>query len=807
MNLRKIMCMLLALSMLVGTALLFASCSGEDEYGVSLSSKQLELDVADYAVLYANSQAQTRTYKETMAEFAQRLVDVTGGRFIAKSVTSASTPSAKEILIGNTGRAESNEVLSNIKGDGYAIEVVGEKIVLVGTNDLLTLQAVTYFCDKYLKEETGSTVLNLHQSANADNVEMITLASPEGTDYSFIYSQDLYDSKRHPVELLVNVYASNDLRDLPVTVLDNLTQKLSDITGYRKKSFKLETDAKAAEGLEVLVSRTNRPVSMECLSGLGAGDYGLFIKNGQVVLAAYNDAALLAVEGKFLDLMDEATVKNAEGKKSVVIPANFKMTGYVNKEWITDFTKPEGLSLYSALDTGDNSLQYVYMGEGVNADAYEAYVDTLKAEGYRAITENEIEESLFVTLLNDETGVMLYVAYNAYAHQSEYAHKYEPILRVVSSPTKDVTVPDAAILSPGTYEKVTNTSVTAIELVGQSVGMGYIVTLEDGSFVLFDGGNAAGGYEAVNIWNLLNAHYERIFGHAPTVAKPLHIAAWVVTHSHGDHYSVFNKFLADYATRSNVKFDYLIGNYPSESSTFCVYNSDIGCMNNNIPALLQRGTFKYLKVHTGQKYYFANLEMEVLMTYDDLAPARIKNQNDTSTVLRFTMNNTDEKGKKVADPYVMIWTGDANNQQSRYMCAMYGDYLEADMVQVAHHGNIGCESDFYDSVKATVVWFPHSLAGYRSWLAPGGDKGNWVRKVDWKLINESQYTKYVYVSGAPDANNKGMGLNLTLPFGNDGQPMYDKIYNTLDGVDAILDYTSDTVNGGVAIKPPQNHSN
>jgi len=804
MKFQKALSLLLAILMLLGTAVLFASCSGEEEDGVVLSGDRIEVDVTDYAVVYVNSQAQTRTYKNMITDFAKNLAAATGERFVAKVVTSAAaTASGKEILIGNTGRAESTQVLSDIEGQGYAVAVVGQKIVITGTSDILTLQALIYFQNKYLTGDGTSAVLTIYEEAKAEEVPMVTVATSEKCEMSFVYSENLYDSKRHPVDLLINTYAGWDMRDLPVTVIDNVVQKLMAATGLKQKAITVKKDSKEVTGPEFLVSITNRKISKDCLMTLGAGDYGFFVKDGQIVMTAYCDAALLAIEEYCYDLIKEASVKDAAGKVTVAFPEGFKLTGLVNENWVTDFPKPDGLELYSTLDTSENSLQYVYMGEGVNADAFDSYVEKLKTKGYRVITENEIEGSLFATLVNDEAKKMLYVAYNAYAHQDEYAFDYEPILRIVSSPTDTVAVPDASILKPDpSYTKVTTSSVTANELVGQSVGMGYIVTLEDGSFVIFDGGNAASGYEADNIWKLLNAHYERIYGVSPAPSNPLHIAAWVVTHSHGDHYSVFNRFISTYASRSDVKFDYLIGNYPSQSSVYCIYNGDIGCMSVNgaITSLQQKVDFTFLKVHAGQKYYFANLEVEVLMTYDDLAPARIKNQNDTSTVLRFTMQATNKNGKDVGDPYTMIWTGDANNQQSRFMCAMYGDYLKSDMVQVAHHGNIGCESDFYDSVNATVVWFPHSLAGYRGWLNPAGS--TWVHKVDYRLVNENPNTKYVYVSGGPDANGAPMGLNLTLPFGDDGLPDYEKIYNTLEGVKAILAYTDDTVGGGVAIKPP-----
>ncbi|MBO5754577.1 MAG: hypothetical protein J6R89_00820, partial [Clostridia bacterium] len=81
---------------------------------------------------------------------------------------------------------------------------------------------------------------------------------------------------------------------------------------------------------------------------------------------------------------------------------------------------------------------------------------------------------------------------------------------------------------------------------------------------------------------------------------------------------------------------------------------------------------------------------------------------------------------------------------------------------------------------------------------------NWVHQVDWKLINENPNTKYVFVSGGSDTTGGRMNCNLTLPFGNDGLPAYDDIYNTLEGKDAKFEYVMNTETGGIAIKPPHN---
>jgi hypothetical protein len=192
-----------------------------------------------------------------------------------------------------------------------------------------------------------------------------------------------------------------------------------------------------------------------------------------------------------------------------------------------------------------------------------------------------------------------------------------------------------------------------------------------------------------------------------------------------------------------------------------------------------------LKVHTGQRYYFANLEIEVVTTYEDLNPHRINNQNDTNTVLRFTFTNNG------AESYEMMWLGDANRYQSRFMCAMYGDNLKADLVQVAHHGNVGCENDLYNEINANAVYFPNSLSAYKSYMNPDNRKSTFCYDVDQTLIYDNPNTQYVYVSHE---------IHTTLPFSENGTPLYDQLFNTLAGPDAVIEYVTDVRNGGTAIK-------
>ena len=164
---KKILSMLLAFSMLLSLGVAFISCGETD--GVVTLSGETEVDVSGWSVIYADSNAKTRTYRNAMTEFASLLSDATGERFAAR-LDGAAKLEADEpaILIGQTSQKESTKALSSISGDGFAIQVKENRIVIVGTSDIMTLYAVNYFMESFLKDQSGSGTLKLPEKAMAE---------------------------------------------------------------------------------------------------------------------------------------------------------------------------------------------------------------------------------------------------------------------------------------------------------------------------------------------------------------------------------------------------------------------------------------------------------------------------------------------------------------------------------------------------------------------------------------------------------------------------------------------------------------
>lgn len=794
----RILSLILALAMLTGAVMLLSSCKKEKDGIVSLSKKVIEVDVSDYALVYGESQTgsdYTVTFRDYFNAFAGMLSKKTGKKLSPQLITRAKTGAAdKEILLGVTDRAESVAALEQIEGEGFVIRVTDNKIVILGTSNLFTLTAMNYFAEKYLEAASGAT-LSVNETALATEVGTLELASSDEAGYTYVYKDGIGE-----LPAVYTPYKKGAYQEYPQVAAESIQTKMNAIVGLPLKQLPIKTDAEVFDK-EVLIGMTGREESINALEGLDANRYVIATSGEKVVINAWNEALLQHAGEAYLDILTEGTVQGADGKARVVIPCNFRFAPTANENWVLNFPRPEGenIKLYNTMDANDNALQFLYTGDGVNAESYKAYCDQLKAAGYTVYMENAIEGSLFTTFVNDKEKICLYVAYNAYAHVSEYdteykwvdskdvtkdpgCYEYDPCFRIVSSPLDDAGLVPQKLLSKQSYKKETDSAITTMPIYGKAVGLSYVVTLEDGSFVVFDGGGVGGegalGNEHSILWSTLVALHKETYGAEPTRDNPVHIAAWVLTHGHWDHYQAFENLGKEYGQKGLLKMDYMIANIPGEFSSYPV-TSIAQTMTPAHVASLQKsfaGGFTYIKAHTGWKFYLANLEIEVLTTWEDLNPLAVNNTNDTNTVLRFTMTNQDAPS---AAPVTSLWTGDANRWQSRYLCAMFGSYLKSDMVSVGHHGNAGCEVDFYDTVKPTTVWWPHNESALRTYLLKPKSTG-FQYEVDQFFTNELDSVHYVFASGTKTKGSDYLssGYYTTLRLGVNG-PDYDNIYDVM----------------------------
>ncbi len=243
-------------------------------------------------------------------------------------------------------------------------------------------------------------------------------------------------------------------------------------------------------------------------------------------------------------------------------------------------------------------------------------------------------------------------------------------------------------------EKVARAQITQLSF-DESVknrGMGYVITLEDGSYLIVDGGmNQAGGggQDEVMLYNYLQSHNQRTDG-------KIVIAAWVFTHEHDDHVSLFLDFSSLYA--KTVALETILWNF-----TQSYLDGAAGNFYNRIRSAASQYGAKTVRVHTGQTVWVRNARLDILFTHESLAPyyiSTITTLNDASTVFR-----VDIAGKRI------LFLGDVStvlqkDSAVKVIYGMYGDELKCDILQVGHHGWGGGSTEIYNAARPDIAFWP-----------------------------------------------------------------------------------------------------
>jgi hypothetical protein len=110
-----------------------------------------------------------------------------------------------------------------------------------------------------------------------------------------------------------------------------------------------------------------------------------------------------------------------------------------------------------------------------------------------------------------------------------------------------------------------------------------------------------------------------------------------------------------------------------------------------------------VKAHPGQTFYFADLKLTILGTQDIVLPESIQSHNNASVV-----SMVEFQGKKA----LMLADSEAN--ENRALVSIYGDELDAEILQLTHHGYSNTDAGpLYELVKSVeIVLWPVSTGHY-----------------------------------------------------------------------------------------------
>ena len=248
------------------------------------------------------------------------------------------------------------------------------------------------------------------------------------------------------------------------------------------------------------------------------------------------------------------------------------------------------------------------------------------------------------------------------------------------------------------YEKVCETTVTLPGLSGE--GMCQILRLADGSFLVIDSGTASAGDEIYAELCRLNGSSENI-----------RICAWLLTHSHSDHYGGFKTFLSNH--RQKVDIDYVLYAPITRSviDTMDSYNVSWNTIdyyfNITLPYTMQLiPEATLVPVHAGQTFTFADVELQILFTPEYLYVSEIPVDYNNSSIVSRVVNKDG----------AAIFMADNGAEASQWIAKTYDSELRSNIMQMTHHG-MSTDNDLamMKEVQASTYMWPCSEAKFNKY--------------------------------------------------------------------------------------------
>lgn len=320
---------------------------------------------------------------------------------------------------------------------------------------------------------------------------------------------------------------------------------------------------------------------------------------------------------------------------------------------------------------------------------YTQFLEELAQDGFSKYSENRIGYACFTTYYKDSQfgQEAVYVMY--YPDDSCYKITYGPLYELPR--LEEPTVKEPATPSFAQTRRVEGMG------AGNAPGMCCVVQCSDGKYIVFDGGS--------NNSEDKQTLYSYLAQNNPRKGRPV-IAAWVITHAHGDHMGLANAFLDEYADK--IKLEMVVYNFP-DWDRINIQNESTDGMKALVGQFQSVVEKKYPNTktwvaHTGEIMKFAGCTMTVLYTPEDYATGMGLESEDkvyfpwgnhTNTTYRLDINGT-----------TVMMLGDSESTLNAWMARTYKEDLKSDILQLAHHGSNGGHIDLYRAIDPDICIWP-----------------------------------------------------------------------------------------------------
>lgn len=576
---------------------------------------------------------------------------------------------AYEIAVGDTNRPRSTSALDGVTGTRYVAEIGPTGAVLQASNDTCLDAAVTFFLTRY-GSDAGLRVPTTAERTVSDPLPALALVRNGRMCYRLLYDRSLTSS-----------VMSGAVRTLATGIYD--------ATGVRVGTESAGTRL-PDEPVLLIGSAGDSEAAQSFFESLAPNEYGIVADGDRICLFGKTDHTLRLCIEQFGRLFRYSLEKGEDGGWDVSLlydaPLRYRYDAYaVDYPLYTDGT-------IAWVDCANDTLECI--ASGTTETAYATYLGRLIDAGYRVDQSEQIGSNRFATLTDEK----IVLAVNYLSADSS--------VRIFSTPREQAVLPTE---NPVTEtERVTDgtLSVLALNYAVQNVqvgnnGLAFVFTLGDGSYLIYDGGNAA---DAGTLYDFLVANNCRTDG-------KLVIAAWVLTHSHSDHYGCFRQFAVDYG--KSVTLESVI------VSPVSMYRwrteADDSYLAGEAESDIRRfsGTRRIVMPHMGQRLSVGNATVEILLTSEDVSPYRLEYGNEGCMVTRVILD-----GRSV------LMMGDCENSPSTKLMTFFGEALASDVLQVPHHGNSGGSEKLYRLAAPTIAIFPTSAVSFEKYTAKGWKDGS-----------------------------------------------------------------------------------
>lgn len=328
---------------------------------------------------------------------------------------------------------------------------------------------------------------------------------------------------------------------------------------------------------------------------------------------------------------------------------------------------------------------YVACIEDTTREDYEAYLRQAEGHGFVKYADNGegLDNAVFCSTYTKD-GLVLTVSY--------YSREKKTSISVY----QDFPLSEHLIYRDSYVEDNKEGAKTRLHMREvRQLGNSFVFQLKNGHFIISDGGM---DHDHLYLLDYLESL-------VPKGEKPI-VEAWIITHGHIDHIGALATFLNE---PKRIERLYVEGIYFSEPNhrvlEYCTGSSLflIGKMKM-VQKLMKTSQGLPTPLHrpqTGQRYYFNDITMDILLTQEQVPFEKYKKDlNTSSTVCLFTI-----EGQKC------FFSGDIHEEGLDFIRANYSqEYLTLDIFTLNHHGFNTCTSfTDYITVKTLLLTLQDQL--------------------------------------------------------------------------------------------------